>query len=62
MGELEVAWLAEFEAELARREIFVQAGSAAFNHFSLFPALPGVRGMADNSMKIIAGSQSLADR
>ena len=54
--------MAEFEAELARREIFVQAGSAAFNHFSLFPALPGVRGMADNSMKIIAGSQSLADR
>ena len=57
MGELEVKWIAEFEAELSRRRIFVKKGSAAFNHFAFFKSKPRARRMSDDSMMIVFGSQ-----
>ena len=57
VGELEVKWIAEFEAELSRRRIFVKKGSAAFNHFAFFKSKPRARRMSDDSMMIVFGSQ-----
>jgi len=62
VGELEVLWLAEFEKELDRRRIFVNKGSAAFNHFAFFKSKPIARKMSDESAMIIFGSQSLSER
>ena len=58
----EVAWTIEFEQELTRREVFVNKGSASFNHFAFFRSKPKARKMADDAMISIAGSQSLGDR
>ena len=52
MGELEVQWNTEFEAELSRRRVFVKEGSAAFNHFAFFKSKPRARRMSDESMMI----------
>ena len=57
VGELEVKWITEFEAELSRRRIFVKKGSAAFNHFAFFKSKPRTRRMSDDSMMIVFGSQ-----
>ena len=62
VGELEVLWVAEFEKELDRRRIFVNKGSAAFNHFAFFKSKPIARKMSDDSAMIIFGSQSLSER
>ena len=62
MGELEVQWNTEFEAELSRRRVFVKEGSAAFNHFAFYKSKPRARRMSDESMMIVFGSQDLSDR
>ena len=62
VGELEVLWIAEFEKELDRRSVFVNKGSAAFNHFAFFKSKPIARKMSDESAMIIFGSQSLSER
>jgi peroxidase len=62
VGELEVAWIAEFEKELDRQKIFVSPGTAAFNHFAFFKSKPIARKMSDESSMIIFASQSLAER
>ena len=59
VGELEVAWIAEFEKELDRQKIFVSPGTAAFNHFAFFKSKPIARKMSDESSMIIFASQSL---
>jgi len=62
VGMNEVAWTIEFEQELTRREVFVNKGSASFNHFAFFKSKPKARKMADDAMISISGSQSLGDR
>jgi len=62
VGVQETEWVTEFEGELSRRGVFVNKGSAAFNHFALFESKPKARKMADEAMASIAGSQSLGER
>ena len=52
----------DFEGELNRRGVFVNKGSAAFNHFALFESKPKARKMADMAMGSIDGSQYLGER
>ena len=52
----------DFEQELARRGVFVNKGSAAFNHFALFESKPKARQMADMAMGSIEGSAYLGQR
>ena len=54
--------MADFEAELNRRGVFVNKGSAAFNHFALFESKPKARQMADMAMGSIDGSTYLSER
>lgn len=58
----QAAWMSDFEQELTRRKIFVQPGSAAFNHFAFFKSKPRTRQMSDDSSVSIFGTQSLAKR
>jgi len=62
VGELEVAWIAEFEKELDRKKIFVNPGTAAFTHFAFFKSKPLARNLSDESSMSIFASQSLAER
>ena len=62
VGQLEVTWVGEFEQELARRNVTVRRGSAAFNHFAFFKSKPRARRMSDDSMMIVFGSQDLSQR
>ena len=62
MMVFQVSWMADFEQELTRRGVFVQPGSAAFNHFAFFKSSPSTRQMSDDSSISIFGSQSLAKR
>ena len=59
---VKVAWMNDFEQELTRRKVFVQPGSAAFNHFSFFKSKRSARRMSDDSSISIFGTQSLAKR
>jgi len=62
VGELEVAWIAEFEKELDRKRVFVNPGTAAFNHFAFFKYKPKARNLSDGSSMIIYASKSLGER
>ena len=62
VGKFNVEWLKDFEEHIAKSQVFVRKGSAAFNHFAIFKSKPKARQLADTVSTSILGAQDLAKR
>ena len=62
VGKFNVERLKDFEKHIAKNQVIVRKGSAAFNHFAFFKSKPKARQLADTVSTSILGAQDLAKR